>query len=469
LSLSANRLDYKISAGNKSVTVTSNSSWTVSDDATWITVTPASGSNNGSLTVSVTANTVAERRGTVTVSCGGVTKTITVIQEAYCTPPWSPTSVSATQTSISSGQTIILSINGGLLNSATEWEWYTGGCGMTKIGSGETLTVSPTKTTTYYVQAKACDDSTICRSVTINVSTVNPNTDDFYIRNASLSTTILEPGGAVEVYCDQCYTGSKTDSNMGNVFVGYYLSTSKSFNLGTATPLGSDGSSLGTDDPCNSESETLTIPSVMALGTYYILFVADYSGIFEESNESNNIAYQLIKIGTCTLSFLQESLDINYLADSYSVTIFSNSGWTVFDKPEWISISDNSGFGNRTATVNVDENKGDLRSGIIKLAGCNSLVYLPVNQAAKSTAIGDILVQGPIKIYPNPTTGIITIEALPENENVEIAIYDINRKLVKKQTATSSVTKIDISDVVSGTYLIIIDDLVDKTFKIIKE
>ena len=237
LSLSANRLDYKISAGSKSVTVTSNSSWTVvSDDPTWISVTPTSGSNSGSLSVSVTANTGAERRGTVTVTCGGVTKQITVIQEAYCTPPISPTSVTASQTSISPGQLVILSINGGVLHSAPEWEWYTGGCGMTKIGSGESLTVTPTKTTTYYVQAKACGDSTICRSVTINVSTINPNTDDFYITNASLSTTSAEPGGTVDVYCDQCYTGLKTDSKMGNVFVGYYLSDTPGFNPATRHP-----------------------------------------------------------------------------------------------------------------------------------------------------------------------------------------------------------------------------------------
>jgi hypothetical protein len=382
LSLSANRLDYKISAGNKSVTVTSNSSWTVSDDATWITVTPASGSNNGSLTVSVTANTATEKIGIVTVSCGGVTKKITVIQEAYCTPPWSPTNVSATQTSISPGQTVILSINGGMLNSATEWEWYTGGCGITRIGSGESLTVTPTKTTTYYVQAKACNDSTTCRSVTVTISAVNP-TDDFYIQNSSLSTTNAEPGGTVDVYCDQCYTGLKTDSNMGNVFVGYYLSGTPGFNPATAIQLGTDGSSLGTDDLCNSETETLTIPAGTAPGTYYILFVADYSGTFEESDENNNVAYQQIQL--------------------------------------------------------------------------------------KTTAIGNILVQGQIKIYPNPTTGIITIEGLPENKEVDISIFDSNMKFIKKQTSASSVTKLDISDVVSGTYLLIIDDVVNTTFKIIKE
>ena len=49
--------------------VTANVSWTVTDDQTWITATPVSGANNGSFTVSATANTgTASRTGTVTVT-----------------------------------------------------------------------------------------------------------------------------------------------------------------------------------------------------------------------------------------------------------------------------------------------------------------------------------------------------------------------------------------------------------------
>ena len=43
---------------------------------------------------------------------------------------------------------------------------------------------------------------------TVTVTAIIPNTEDFYIKNASLSTTTAEPGGIVGVYCEQCYSGS---------------------------------------------------------------------------------------------------------------------------------------------------------------------------------------------------------------------------------------------------------------------
>ncbi|MBV6513794.1 MAG: T9SS type A sorting domain-containing protein [Ignavibacteriales bacterium] len=68
-------------AGSFPITVTSNVSWTASDDQTWITVTPTSGSNNGSVTVSYSENTSpTQRTGTVTITGGGITKTCPVTQ-----------------------------------------------------------------------------------------------------------------------------------------------------------------------------------------------------------------------------------------------------------------------------------------------------------------------------------------------------------------------------------------------------
>jgi hypothetical protein len=62
-------------------------SWSVSDNATWLSVSPTAGSNNGSFTVSATANTgTAGRSGTVTVTGGGLQRTVAVTQNGT-TPP----------------------------------------------------------------------------------------------------------------------------------------------------------------------------------------------------------------------------------------------------------------------------------------------------------------------------------------------------------------------------------------------
>ncbi len=59
-----------------------NTSWTLSDDAGWLDISPVSGSANQSITV--TANSAnpstAERVGTITVTGSGITRTVTATQ-----------------------------------------------------------------------------------------------------------------------------------------------------------------------------------------------------------------------------------------------------------------------------------------------------------------------------------------------------------------------------------------------------
>jgi hypothetical protein len=85
LSLSGNTLSLNPSINsNGTISITSNTSWTASSNQTWLTVSPTSGSNNGTLTLTASsANTATTARtATVTVSGTGVTaQTITVTQQ----------------------------------------------------------------------------------------------------------------------------------------------------------------------------------------------------------------------------------------------------------------------------------------------------------------------------------------------------------------------------------------------------
>ncbi|HSU28048.1 MAG TPA: gliding motility-associated C-terminal domain-containing protein, partial [Chitinophagaceae bacterium] len=56
------------------------------------------------------------------------------------------------------------------LNAAKEWKWYTSSCGGTAVGTGASITVSPTVTTTYYVRGEGnCLTPGPCSSKTITV------------------------------------------------------------------------------------------------------------------------------------------------------------------------------------------------------------------------------------------------------------------------------------------------------------
>jgi hypothetical protein len=87
-----------------------------------------------------------------------------------CTPPTIPT-LSATSTAICQGNSTTLSIIVGTLNGAADWKWYSGSCGGIPLGSGASLVISPSVTTTYYARGEGgCTASGACASITVTVN-----------------------------------------------------------------------------------------------------------------------------------------------------------------------------------------------------------------------------------------------------------------------------------------------------------
>ena len=66
--------------GSQSVTVTSNGNWVASSSAPWLTLSPSSGSGNGSIAANVvlSAAAVGPNEATITVTSGGITRTVNV-------------------------------------------------------------------------------------------------------------------------------------------------------------------------------------------------------------------------------------------------------------------------------------------------------------------------------------------------------------------------------------------------------
>lgn len=89
-----------------------------------------------------------------------------------CTPSTQPTSIQASATTICGNQTVNLTVVGGSLGSGAQWTWYEANCNGTLIGTGSSIQVNPTTTTTYYVNAVGSCGTTPCVSVTINVGSI---------------------------------------------------------------------------------------------------------------------------------------------------------------------------------------------------------------------------------------------------------------------------------------------------------
>lgn len=90
--------------------------------------------------------------------------------QAPCANPDVPT-LSGT-TAICAGGSTTLTVASGNLNDATNWQWYSGTCGGTSIGSGTSINV--TTPGTYFVRGEGgCVTAGSCQTVTVTQTTVN--------------------------------------------------------------------------------------------------------------------------------------------------------------------------------------------------------------------------------------------------------------------------------------------------------
>lgn len=87
LSLDKSNLEFTSNSGSKTFNITSNTSWTVSCDQTWCSVSLTSGSGDGSVRVSVNENTsTSARTATITVTSSNITLTLGVTQKGTASP-----------------------------------------------------------------------------------------------------------------------------------------------------------------------------------------------------------------------------------------------------------------------------------------------------------------------------------------------------------------------------------------------
>jgi hypothetical protein len=69
------------------------------------------------------------------------------------------------------GNQVTLTQTGGALGSSASYNWYTGSCNGTLVGTGASITVTPTGTTDYYVNAVGACPTTACASTTVTLPT----------------------------------------------------------------------------------------------------------------------------------------------------------------------------------------------------------------------------------------------------------------------------------------------------------
>lgn len=81
LTVSPPTLSVAAAAGNSSFNVTGNVVWAATDNQTWVTLSPASGTGNGTVNITYAANpTALSRSATITITGSGLTRVLTLTQ-----------------------------------------------------------------------------------------------------------------------------------------------------------------------------------------------------------------------------------------------------------------------------------------------------------------------------------------------------------------------------------------------------
>ena len=133
---------------------------------------------------------------------------ICTAQPVACVDPDVPTAT-ATSDTICVGSSTTLTATGNL-NSATAWEWYSGSCGGTAVGSGNSIVVSPSVNTTYYLRGEGgCVAPGACASYSIEVKAGSSTNESASICDGDTHTF---PDGSTSTTATT-YTSSFTGAN----------------------------------------------------------------------------------------------------------------------------------------------------------------------------------------------------------------------------------------------------------------
>lgn len=126
-----------------------------------------------------------------------------------CEPSTMPDGISGNTTIYDCESTTLTAI-GGIAGSGSEVVWYEGSCGGTPVGTGNSITVSPDVTTTYYARRESTCGNTECASITVNVTGGAPGDPSVF---------------GTDQWNVYAYEGNNFDA-----YYGYYTDPNTSFN-----------------------------------------------------------------------------------------------------------------------------------------------------------------------------------------------------------------------------------------------
>ena len=429
-------LSFTSSAGNGTVNVTAASgcNWVATANDSWITVTSGStGSGNGTVTYSITANTnTAQRVGTITVA-GQIH---TVIQNGIvpCSYTISPTALSYSS-SAGTGTVNVTTTNGCNWTASSTDSWITITSGSSGSGNGTvTYSVSANsgssqRTGTITIAGQA---HTVVQSGTTSCTyTISPANLSFSSSAGNGTVTVTAAGGcnwtATANDAWITVTSGSTGSGNGTVTYSVAANTASAQRVGTITIAGQIHTVIQSGVTACSYTISPTSLSYSASGGSGAVNVTTASGctwtatsnnswitITSGSSGSGNgtVNYTVaantgttqltgtITVAGQTHTVTQSGLNCSYVISTTALSFTSSAGtgtinvttatgctWTATSNDSWLTItSGSSGSGNGTVNYTVAANTGTTqRLGSISIAGLTHSVVQNSSSACTYT------------------------------------------------------------------------------------
>jgi hypothetical protein len=317
LSVSPSNQAVVRTSGNTSFSVASNINWTASENESWLTIEPANGTNNGSITANFTENTsTSQRVGAITVAGAGLTRTITITQAGVpitltVTPSDRPVTYSAGSTTFS-------------VTSNTSWS---------VTDNADWLTITP---------SSGSNNGTITANFLENAST-----------NQKVGTLTISGGGITKA-------ATVTQAGIPAALSVSPSDRSVTYSSGSTTFSVTSNTSWSVTD--NADWLTITPSSGSNNGTITANFL-------ENASTNQRVGTLTINGGgiTKTATVTQESTPflsveptnrkVGYSSGNTTFSVTANRSWTVSDDADWIILSSLNGVGNDTIYVAYEENK----------------------------------------------------------------------------------------------------------------
>ncbi len=405
-------------AGSTTFNITGSGTWTVSSNSTWCTVTPPSGSGNGTITANYTENLSGNQRVaiiTITPATGSAT-TVTVTQ-AGAAPTLAVLPANQNVPS-PAGSTSFTVTSNATWNVVSDTSW----CTVTPTGTGNG-TISVNYLENFSINQRVAH-------ITITVTGLTP-----------LVVTVTQAGAAPTLAVNP---PNQDVSSQAGITTFNVTSNSSWTVVSDATWCIINSGGTGNGTITANYAENITLVQRIAHITTTVSGLTPVSVTVTQSGAAPMLAVNPL------------NQDVTYLPGMTSFTVTSNTNWTTSSDAPWCTPTP-SGTGNGTIEANYTENVSTTpRIATITVTGSGLAPQdVTVSQDGAPIAVEKIHSKG-ILLYPNPARGSFTI--IPnefKSQSLEVNILDLTgRTILSRNCQGEDSYRFDVVSFPEGCYLV---------------